>query len=273
MIYLYYSAFHSYNEFDQSKTDVLSFTLSLIKAFFNRCKCRNRDSDHYLYNVNDNLKDLEAQAEGYMDKFGNNFLAKRNRYFIIVEKKNENSLDMHDIHYDMYYYRSQDSYKEEPGNHCHYCYFYTTIISTIVTYTNIMILENPIKEMAIRLSYYDLEIFPNKNENKKNVKFVLKPNANGYYKNMSRQWTFETTVENEIYNKIIETICTATIENLIIFDFNQGLPQVYAQGLPQVYTINTNFIISINSNTNINTNTSTNTNTKINRLHEDESEG
>ena len=112
MAYLYYSSFHSYNEFDQNKNNIFTFTWTLMKSFFD---CRYKDN-HYLYNVNDNLKGLikdkkinglELKAEGYMRKGGNNWTTMRERYFIIVEKEN------HGL--DMYYYKSRANYKTEPG--------------------------------------------------------------------------------------------------------------------------------------------------------------
>jgi hypothetical protein len=74
-----------------------------------------------------------------------------------------------------------------------------------------MILENPIKERSIHLPYYDIKI----DDDKKNGKdiFVLKPNIEGYNKNISREWTFEAGADKSVYN-LIENTCKIVNHNL-----------------------------------------------------------
>ena len=111
MMILYYASFHSYNQFDQDKRNIVTFTLKILKSFF---RCQAVDN-HYLHNINTDLKGLKMDqesngltliAEGCMKKGGNNWSSMRERYFILVKK--EESLDM-------YYYKSRDHYDNEPG--------------------------------------------------------------------------------------------------------------------------------------------------------------
>jgi len=99
------------------------------------------------------------------------------------------------------------------------------ILLLIFILTLIMILENPIKERSIHLSYYDLKILNENGNNNGNGKvlFVLKPNIDGYYKNISREWIFETDNigAKSIYHYIKET---CSIVNHHLKDLIKDIP-------------------------------------------------